>query len=1043
MSFCSLQSLAKYSTSSLNFSSLSLICLRNQIFLGSPYCNTVVSACLTSCYWLPTFPEAKLVQEEVDALEEIARTLGSKYWKFNADTCEIEMAGVTQVPPKNAEQRIDCECNNGNNTDCHVTRMELKRYNLPGVLPTQLIKLPRLQVVDFAYNYLNGTLPREWASMQLTSISVLVNRLSGEIPKELGNITTLTTLSLEANQFFGTIPPDLGKLINLQALGLSSNHLSGNLPVSFAGLINLTDFRINDNNFSGTIPIFIQNWKKLKRLEMHASGLEGPIPSNISLLNNLVVLRISDLNGPTQDFPMLSNMTGMIKLTLRNCNISGKLPAYLWTMKSLEALDVSFNKLVGKIPDTISADRLRFIFLTGNLLSGDVPDSILKDGSNVDLSYNNFELQGPEQPACQENMNLNLNLFHSSLMGNSSRRILPCKGTFSCPKYSNCLHVNSGGKDVNIKEDKTTFSYEGDGQEEGGAAKYFVNEQSFWGFSSSGDFMDDNDYQNTRYTLSMQSSTLPVLYSTARISPVSLTYFHYCLENGNYTVNLHFAEIQFTNDLTYKSLGRRIFDIYVQEILVWEKFNIEDEVGSAQKPLVRQVLNVSATNNMLEIRFYFAGKGTTRIPDRGVYGPIISAISVFSDLKPCSRGKKMGTVYAVAGAVVASCLITIILGILWWKGYLPGKWCQKKDAEGLNFPNRTFSLKQIRAATDDFDPSNKIGEGGFGPVYKGQLPDGTVIAVKQLSSKSRQGNREFLNEMGIISCLQHPNLVKLHGCCIESDQLLLVYEYMENNSLARALFGHEINQPNLDWPSRLKICVGIARGLAFLHEESRFKIVHRDIKATNVLLDGDLNPKISDFGLARLDEEEKSHISTRVAGTIGYMAPEYALWGYLTYKADVYSFGVVALEIVSGKNNNNYMPSDNNCVCLLDWACHLQQSGSFMELVDETLKSEVNMKEAEIMVKVALLCTNASPTLRPTMSEAVSMLEGRLAVPDTVPVLPYTDDLRFKAMRELRQHEQRHSFSGSQTQRSNTVQMLSSSSKSENASYEIVSEPKL
>ncbi|KAJ6766888.1 LRR RECEPTOR-LIKE SERINE/THREONINE-PROTEIN KINASE RFK1-RELATED [Salix purpurea] len=197
---------------------------------------------LTSCcFRLPTFPEAKLVQEEVDALEEIARTLGSKYWKFNADTCEIEMVGVTQVPPKNSAQRIDCECNKGNNSDCHVTRMELKRYNLPGVLPTQLVNLPRLQVVDFAYNYLNGTLPREWASMQLTSISVVVNRLSGEIPKELGNITTLTTLSLEANQFSGTIPPDLGKLINLQELMLSSNHLSGNLPVSFAGLVNLTD----------------------------------------------------------------------------------------------------------------------------------------------------------------------------------------------------------------------------------------------------------------------------------------------------------------------------------------------------------------------------------------------------------------------------------------------------------------------------------------------------------------------------------------------------------------------------------------------------------------------------------------------------------------------------------------------------------------------------------------------------------------------------------------------------------------------------------
>ncbi|XP_052301477.1 probable LRR receptor-like serine/threonine-protein kinase RFK1 isoform X3 [Populus trichocarpa] len=975
---------------------------------------------LTSCLGLLAFFEAKLVQEEVDALEEIARTLGSKYWKFNADTCEIESVGVTQVPPKNAEQRIDCECKNGNNTDCHVTRMELKNYNLPGVLPPQLVKLPHLRVVDFAYNYLNGTIPFEWASMQLTSISLLVNRLSGEIPKELGNITTLTYLSLEANQISGIIPPDLGKLINLQTLMLSSNRFTGNLPVSFSGLINLTDFRINDNNFSGAIPIFIQNWKKLERLEMHATGLEGPIPSNISLLNNLV------------------------ELTLRSCKIFGEIPAYLWTMKSLELLDVSFNKLVGKIPASISADRLRFIFLTRNLLSGDISDSILKDGSNVDLSYNNFALQNPGQPVCRENMNLNLNLFRSSSMGNSSRRVLPCMKTFRCPKYSNCLHVNSGGKDITINENKTTLSYEGDGQVEGGAAKYFVNDQSFWGFSSTGDFMDDYDYQNTRYTVSLQSSTIPELYQTARISPISLTYFHYCLQNGNYTVNLHFAEIQFTNDHTYNSLGRRIFDIYVQERLVWKDFNIEDEVGSAEKPLVKQVLNVNVTNNMLEIRFYFAGKGTTRIPDRGVYGPIISAISVFSDLKVCSSGKKKGIVYVVVGAVGASCLVAIILVILWWKGNLPGKLRRKRDVKGLDFPKGTFSLKQIRAATNDFDASNKIGEGGFGPVYKGQLPDGTVIAVKQLSSKSRQGNREFLNEMGMISCLQHPNLVKLHGCCIESDQLLLVYEYMENNSLARALFRHENNQLNLDWPTRLKICIGIARGLAFLHEESRLKIVHRDIKATNVLLDGNLNPKISDFGLARLDEEEKSHISTRVAGTIGYMAPEYALWGYLTDKADVYSFGVVALEIISGKNNNNYMPSNSSCVCLLDWACHLQQSGSFIELVDETLGSEVNIEEAETMVKVALLCTNASPTLRPTMSEVVSMLEGRMAVPDTRPELSsYNEDLRFKAMRDLRQHEQSHRFSGSQRQKSTSIQTFSSSSISENSSYEISLEPKL
>ncbi|XP_008246229.2 PREDICTED: probable LRR receptor-like serine/threonine-protein kinase At1g53440, partial [Prunus mume] len=170
----------------------------------------------------------------------------------------------------------------------------------------------------------------------------------------------------------------------------------------------------------------------------------------------------------------------------------------------------------------------------------------------------------------------------------------------------------------------------------------------------------------------------------------------------------------------------------------------------------------------------------------------------------------------------------------------------------------------------------------------------------------------------MISGLQHPNLVRLFGCCIEANQLLLVYEYMENNSLARALFGPEEGPLKLDWPTRQKICLGIARGLAFLHEESALKVVHRDIKTTNILLDHDLSPKISDFGLAKLDEEENTHISTRVAGTIGYMAPEYALWGYLTYKADVYSFGVVALEIVAGKNNMKYRPNEN-FVCLVDW----------------------------------------------------------------------------------------------------------------------------
>uniref|UniRef100_A0A1S4BNY7 non-specific serine/threonine protein kinase n=1 Tax=Nicotiana tabacum TaxID=4097 RepID=A0A1S4BNY7_TOBAC len=233
--------------------------------------------------------------------------------------------------------------------------------------------------------------------------------------------------------------------------------------------------------------------------------------------------------------------------------------------------------------------------------------------------------------------------------------------------------------------------------------------------------------------------------------------------------------------------------------------------------------------------------------------------------KPRANHKKI--VHIIAGAVTASLiLIFAILFVSWRRSR--NRISKEEELRGLDLLTGVFTIRQIKVATDNSDAANKIGEGGFGSVYKGTLLDGTVIAVKQLSSKSKQGNREFVNEIGMISGLQHPNLVKLYGCCAEGNQLLLVYEYLENNSLARALFGPEEHRLKIDWPTRQKICIGIAKGLAFLHEESSLKIVHRDIKATNILLDNKLNPKISDFGLAKLDDEDNTHISTRVAGTM-------------------------------------------------------------------------------------------------------------------------------------------------------------------------------
>ncbi|KAF2302948.1 hypothetical protein GH714_011742 [Hevea brasiliensis] len=882
--------------------------------------------------------------------------MGAHDWNFNADACgDI----IQPILPTDPERNITCNCEFVNNT-CHITALVIKRYSLPGQLPPELIQLPYLERIDFAYNYLNGSIPSEWASLQLKFISLLANRLSGNVPSYLENFTSLTYLNLELNQFSGTIPGELGKLVKLEDLILSSNKFSGNLPMELAELKNLTDFRINDNNFNGSIPDFIQNWKQLNRL------------------------------------------------VLRSCNISGEIPLYIWQLGRLRILDLSFNKIRGELPNAINTETLVFIFLTGNFLSGNIP--LFRKGTNVDLSYNNFTRQSTEQPACKQ-IDLSLNLFRSSSMGNDIGGA--CANNFSCDQYWHSLYINCGGDSVKING-KT---YEGDVANGGAALLYPSNDD--WGVSSTGDFMDDNDFQNKAYVENSPSLNIDELYRTARLSPLSLAYYRQCLENGDYTVSLHFAEIQFTNDSTYSSLGRRMFDIYIQNDRVQKDFNIEDKANGVAKPVIEKH-NATVTNNILEIRFFWAGKGTTRVPVSGVYGPLISAISVDPNFEPPSGGGKTKIAPIIAG-VVGSFLILLALSIIVWRRYFRAKDETQKDFQGLESQTVSFTLKQIRAATNNFDPANKIGEGGFGPVYKGLFSDGTVIAVKQLSSKSSQGNREFLNEIGMISCLQHPNLVKLHGCCIEGNQLLLVYEYLENNSLARALFGPEHCQIKLDWQTRQRICVGIARGLAFLHEESRLKIVHRDIKATNVLLDKHLNPKISDFGLAKLDTQEKTHISTRIAGTIGYMAPEYALWGYLTHKADVYSFGIVALEIVGGKHNMNYGP-ENKFACLLDWACHLQQSGNLMELVDEKLGSDFKKVEAERMIKAALLCTNASPSLRPTMSEVVSMLEGTRSIPDVIPeASSYNEDLRFKAIREHKIQMISQSERGSQECNSTSV----------------------
>ncbi|XP_024028011.1 G-type lectin S-receptor-like serine/threonine-protein kinase At4g27290 [Morus notabilis] len=296
-----------------------------------------------------------------------------------------------------------------------------------------------------------------------------------------------------------------------------------------------------------------------------------------------------------------------------------------------------------------------------------------------------------------------------------------------------------------------------------------------------------------------------------------------------------------------------------------------------------------------------------------------------------------------------------------------------------------FNLSSITAATENFSMDNKLGEGGFGPVYRGKLEKGQEIAVKRLSISSAQGVKELKNEVKLIAKLQHRNLVKLLGCCIQEEEKLLVYEYMPNKSLDSFIFDQKQGK-GLEWSKRFHIICGIARGLQYLHQDSRLRVIHRDLKASNVLLDNEMNPKISDFGLARSfrgnQTEEKTN---RVIGTYGYMAPEYAIHGLFSVKSDVFSFGILVLEIVSGKKSTSFH-LQNHGLTLIGHAWKLRKEGKSIEMLDKHLReAEHNVKQVLRCIHVGLLCVQQSRVDRPDISSVVVMLGSDSELPQPKP----------------------------------------------------------
>eukprot|EP00268_Persea_americana_P007007 TRINITY_DN1255_c1_g1_i1.p1 TRINITY_DN1255_c1_g1~~TRINITY_DN1255_c1_g1_i1.p1 ORF type:complete len:647 (-),score=115.30 TRINITY_DN1255_c1_g1_i1:5-1945(-) len=357
-------------------------------------------------------------------------------------------------------------------------------------------------------------------------------------------------------------------------------------------------------------------------------------------------------------------------------------------------------------------------------------------------------------------------------------------------------------------------------------------------------------------------------------------------------------------------------------------------------------------------------------------------VSLSSSSSSSTGGSSVGRRVGVALGCVFVSAVVIGAAIFWIrrKGSSAGAGTDDMDdnsaeiIRSISESNLSFKYADLRKATDNFDQRNKLGQGGYGSVYKGVLPDGREIAVKRLFLNTRHWVDQFFNEVNLISQIQHKNLVKLLGCSVEGPESLLVYEYLCNSSLDQFLFD-SFKKNELDWQRRFNIIVGTAEGLAYLHDASEIRIIHRDIKASNILLDERFKPKIADFGLARCFAEDRTHLSTGLAGTLGYMAPEYVVHGQLTEKADIYSYGIVVLELITGRKNSSLATSgEGHSLMSLIWGHYT--SKTLMELLDPYLQGQCSEEVLKVF-HVGLLCTQASPNLRPPMWKVVEMLTGK------------------------------------------------------------------
>ncbi|CAN6455937.1 unnamed protein product [Victoria cruziana] len=958
------------------------------------------------------------------------RTLRVLSLHRNSVSGRIPVAGCTNL------QVLDLSVNNFSCTmpdlgACDsLEHLDLSANHLSGDIGDGLASCRRLTYLSLSGNAFTGGIPAAGFGVNLQSLSLSGNLLRGEIPPSFFlSCSSLVNLDLSMNNFYGEIPPSLSHCSALEILNLTGNSFSGSLPVGTLSLLsNLNNILFGYNNFTGELPAdLIANSSALEILDLSSNNISGSIPEGIcrNSGNPLRELYLQDNRFYGSIPATLSNCSQLVSLDLSFNYLTGTIPPSLGELRRLRDLVMWLNMLHGTIPEELSKiSTLENLVLDNNGLTGSIPAGLVNCTNLNWISLSSNQLSGEIPPWIGRMSKLAiLQLKNNSFSGMIPPELGDCKSLIWLDLNSNnltgpipgALAKQSGSIAAGLIADKRYVYLKNDGSPTCRGAGSLLE--------FSGIRQEQLQRVPTRHACNFTRTYMGDIHYTFSNNG-SMIFLDLSYNSLSGPIPPEFGNMFYilVLNLGHNSLTGKIPDELGRLTFMAELFLSHNKLEGPIPPSFARLGLLSSLD----------------VSNNNLSGPIPIGGQLFSfpayvfennsglcdfPLPPCRgddpaspashRGKSHGKQASLAGSVAMALLFSLfcIFGIIIVA--VESKKRRKKEAaaaaaagfadnqssgtytrttgwkftattrEALSInlatfekPLRKLTFADLLEATDNFHHGSLIGSGGFGDVYKAQLKDGSIVAIKKLIHVSGQGDREFTAEMETIGKIKHRNLVPLLGYCKVGEERLLVYEYMKYGSLDDVLHDQKKGGIQLDWPARRKIAVGAARGLAFLHHSCIPHIIHRDMKSSNVLLDENLEARVSDFGMARLMSAMDTHLSvSTLAGTPGYVPPEYYQSFRCSTKGDVYSFGVVLLELLTGRQPTDSSDfGDNNLVGWVKQHAKLKISDVF----DPALKTKDHPGlEMELLqhLRIACQCLDDRPWRRPTMLQVMAMFK--------------------------------------------------------------------